>query len=133
MRVHVIAALSIAVAAMPVAAQQGSTKPSSAKESAPFVYRCLGNARILPQGLAGASKLDWHFQVEPARHLVVMGGKEVAAEIDQYRVSFPSDDNHWISITRSNGRFNLVVPIKNPDHKRPEYLLYEGVCKRPGT
>jgi hypothetical protein len=106
-----------------------SATASVQAEDGPFTYQCKGNSRIMPSGLA-LGKVDWKFDIEPGKKQVVAEGKTEPIEIDRYRISFPMEGNHWISITRSNGRFNVVKPIRNPDRKMPEYLFYEGKCER---
>ena len=95
----------------------------------PFTYQCTGNSRILPSGLALAT-VDWTFRIRPEDQLAEAEGKTVPIEMNEYRISFPLQGNHWISITRSNGHFHVVKPIENPERKMREYLLYEGECKR---
>jgi hypothetical protein len=102
----------------------------AAQAEEPFTYRCTGNSRILPSGLA-MGKVSWQYEIQPDKKVAVFpDGTTSPAEIDQYRISFPLQGKHWISITRFNGHFYVVQPIDNPDRKMQEYLLYEGECKR---
>ncbi|HUR56484.1 MAG TPA: hypothetical protein VM029_02160 [Opitutaceae bacterium] len=95
-----------------------------------FIYHCKGSSRILPSGLAMGTA-DWKWEIQPAKKVAVFpDGTSAPIEIDQYRVSFPLEGKHGISITRANGRFYAVKPIDNPKSKLQEYLLYEGECKR---
>ena len=127
MRVKIVVAAIAAACTVPALAQQA--KPAATKED-PFTYQCTGSSRSLPDGLA-LGKFDREFKVRPGtKDVVLENGKAIEAQIDEYRISFPLEENHWISITRSNGKFNVVKPIKNPDRKMQEYLHYFGECKR---
>ena len=114
----------LAAAAIAISAQ--------AQEPA-FTYHCKGTSRVLPHGLA-LGKADWKWEIQPANKLAVFpDGKTAPIEIDQYRISFPLEGRHGISITRANGHFYAVKPIDDSSKKLQEYLLYEGQCKRGGS
>jgi hypothetical protein len=105
----------------------------AAQAEEPFTYRCTGHSRTLPDGLA-MGKVDWKYEIQPERKVAVFAdGSTAPIEIDQYRINFPLEGRHWISITRFNGHFYVVKPIDNPDRKMQEYLLFEGECKRGGS
>jgi len=100
---------------------------SAAQAEESFTYTCAGGTRILPNGLA-LGKVDWKFDIDPGKKRAGTQGKWVPMEINQYRIAFPLEGKHWISITRANGHFYAVQPIENPDRKMQEYLLHEGTC-----
>jgi hypothetical protein len=122
MRIHQAILPALVMVAMTAQAQEP-----------PFTQHCTGSSRILPSGLA-LGKVNWTFEIQPDKKVSVFtDGSTAPIEIDQYRISFPLEGKHGISITRSNGHFYAIKPVDDPKKKLQEYLLYEGTCKRAGS
>jgi hypothetical protein len=118
------AVVTFAIAAIPAfAADKGA-------DSA-FKWTCISSStQTLPKGNAGAGKIEFTVEVDPAAQNVTIDGKKHSAKIDKAEVAFGLNEDAVVSISRSRKRFGVIAPIMGVarDDSR-KYLYYQGECK----
>ena len=123
-RLIVSTSVTLALAAVPAGAQDKAAEPA-------FKLRCASTStQMLPKGNAGAGKIEFRVEVDPAGQSVMLDGQKRPAKIDKDEVVFSGGDDAAISISRSMKRFGVIAPIKGvPAEDSRKYLYYRGECK----
>ena len=108
--------------------------PSLAQDKKPeagFKMHCTSDTtKTLPKGNAGAGKVDFVAEVDPAGQSVTIEGKKRPAKIDPTEIAFGGSEDAVFSISRSRKTFGMVGPIKGlPNDDSRKYLYFTGTCK----
>jgi len=115
---------ALLLASAPVFAQDKKADPA-------FKWRCTSSStQMLPKGNAGAGKLEFVAEVDPAGQSVSIEGKRRPAKIDAVEIAFGGADDAVFSISRSRKTFGSIMPIKGvPNDDSRKYLYFKGECK----
>jgi hypothetical protein len=120
----VAALVTFAFASIPSLAADKDADPA-------FKWTCISSStQTLPKGNAGAGKIEFTVEVDPAAQSVTIEGKKRSAKIDKAEVAFGMNEEAVVSISRSRKRFGVIAPIMGVarDDSR-KYLYYQGECK----